>query len=154
MSQCDLVTQAHPRMPKTVARFKAGPALLYHSRTSITSSTTESGIDLLLKDLRALSKHLNKSFVHFAEELQVLDQLYYKGTNQHRHALFWRHTAEMRKYAHRIHGFGISDLIDTLRYAFFPEGAQSKYLHTKHSIIFRSLSSKSKDFERHLDPLS
>jgi len=53
-----------------------------------------------------------------------LHQLYYKGKNQHRAALFWRRVVEMRRYGDRVQELDLPSLVDSLRYSFFGQELQ------------------------------
>ncbi|KAJ6630759.1 hypothetical protein B0H10DRAFT_1982782 [Mycena sp. CBHHK59/15] len=83
-----------------------------------------SSIDAALKDLKTCARRLQPLLAALTDELQILHQLYYKGKNQHRPALFWRRTAEIRRYGDRVEELALSALVDSLRYLFFSDELQ------------------------------
>jgi len=59
------------------------------------------------------------------EEWQILERLYYKGKNQHRSALFWRHVGEVRRILKRMVGSGkfrASNTLECVRGSFLDSG--------------------------------
>jgi len=90
------------------------------SRTTIAKNL-QPIVDSSLKDLRNVSQRITAFLTPFAEELQVLERLYYKGKNQHSLALFWRKVPEMRRFGRRIASLPLSEGIEALRYAFYSE---------------------------------
>jgi hypothetical protein len=73
-----------------------------------------------------------------SEELQILERLYYKGKNQHRAALFWKRVSEVRRYARRLDGVGLPDVVERLHRSFFGDDATHRY--TREFIINERLS--------------
>lgn len=87
-------------------------------------------VDGALKELKSAHRRLQTACAEFGRELQILDKLYYKGYNQHRLALFWKRTAEIRKYGRRVDNVDIVLIADILRRSFFGSEAQVKYIYT------------------------
>ncbi|KAF9500908.1 hypothetical protein BDN71DRAFT_1585597 [Pleurotus eryngii] len=81
-------------------------------------------VDGALKELKSVHRRLQVACAEFGRELQILNKLYYKGYNQHRLALFWKRTAEIRKYARRVDDADIASIADVLRRSFFGSEAQ------------------------------
>ncbi|KAF4608429.1 hypothetical protein EYR40_000774 [Pleurotus pulmonarius] len=77
-----------------------------------------------LKELKSAHRRLQAACAEFGRELQILNKLYYKGYNQHRLALFWKRTAEIRKYGRRVDDADIVSIADVLRSSFFGPEAQ------------------------------
>ncbi|KAJ8700196.1 hypothetical protein PTI98_003245 [Pleurotus ostreatus] len=86
-------------------------------------------VDGALKELKSAHRRLHVACAEFGRELQILNKLYYKGYNQHRLALFWKRTAEIRKYARRVDDADIASIADVLRRSFFGPEAQVKYIY-------------------------
>ncbi|GJE87206.1 hypothetical protein PsYK624_032890 [Phanerochaete sordida] len=84
----------------------------------------QAGIDRVLKDLKSCTRKLQAAFASYHVELQVLERLYYKGNNQHRHALFWRRVADVRRFGKRLESVQIHENIETLRLAFWGDASQ------------------------------
>ncbi len=82
-----------------------------------------------LKELKSAHRRLQAACAEFGRELQILNKLYYKGYNQHRLALFWKRTAEIRKYGRRVDDADIVSIADVLRSSFFGPEAQVKYIY-------------------------
>ena len=76
-------------------------------------------IDAFLKDLRACAQRLAPVLSTLEDEMLILDRLYYKGSNQHRSALFWRKVEEMRRFGKRVLELQLGELIQSTRYAFY-----------------------------------
>jgi hypothetical protein len=92
----------------------------------VLDASLYSSIDSFLKPLKATTRRLQVASTTMANEEQLLQRIYYKGKNQHRSALFWRRTAEIRRYAQRTKDLNLADLLHRLRCSFFGEEALSK----------------------------
>lgn len=80
-----------------------------------------STIDSCLKTLKTAITAFSTLEHALAEEQQILERLYYKGKNQHRSALFWRHVGEMRRVFKRMIGstkFRVSNTLEGVRSSF------------------------------------
>ncbi|KIP09110.1 hypothetical protein PHLGIDRAFT_126562 [Phlebiopsis gigantea 11061_1 CR5-6] len=84
----------------------------------------QGSIDSILKDLKACTRKLQVAFASHHVELQVLEKLYYKGSNQHRSALFWRRIADVRRHARRLEEVKIHEQVDALRFSFWGDIAE------------------------------
>ena len=60
--------------------------------------------------------------------LRVLDRLYYKGKNQHRTSLFWRHVEEMRRFCLRIDSLDLLGILNRLRHSFYDSTSYDKWV--------------------------
>ncbi|KAH7916045.1 hypothetical protein BJ138DRAFT_1076218 [Hygrophoropsis aurantiaca] len=101
----------HPRCPNP-------PKLICSPRSSIELNQ-HSNIDSVLKELKASSRRLRTIISSFGDDLKILERLYYKSKNQHRMALFFKRTTEIRRYGQRLVEMKIVDTVDTLRTSFF-----------------------------------
>jgi hypothetical protein len=84
-----------------------------------------STIDSCLKALKMAIKAFTTLEAALAEEGQILERLYYKGKNQHRSALFWRHVGEMRRIFKRMSSsskFRTSNALERVRASFHESG--------------------------------
>ena len=81
-------------------------------------------IDVSLKELRTVSRRLGAFATPYADELRVLERIYYKGKHQHRAALFWRKVAEVRRLGARIAETAIPELVDGVRHSCY--GAEGR----------------------------
>ena len=70
-------------------------------------------IDTVLKQLKTCSRRLQAALASHRAELQILERLYYKGKNQHRTTIFWRHVADMRRFGGRLDETHIDDVVET-----------------------------------------
>ncbi|KAJ7905446.1 hypothetical protein B0H14DRAFT_2326758 [Mycena olivaceomarginata] len=104
-------------------RSRKPPSLTRSAKTSL-DATLHPQIDASLKQLKACARSLQPVLSTFADELQILHRIYYKGKNQHRPALFWRRVTEMRRYGDRVEELSLLSLVDSLRYSFFAEESQ------------------------------
>jgi len=104
-------------------RLRTAPKICYLSRVSLDPSCYSS-IDNALKHLKIYTRRLHTVITTHDDELQILERLYYKGKNQHRSALFWRHVVEMRRYAIRLNQISLSGIVDSFRFSFFGEGSE------------------------------
>ena len=102
------------------------PALSVRPRSSL-SLLSCAGIDGVLKDIKVFTRRLRAAMAKQGEELRILERLYYKGKNQHRAALFWKRVSELRRYARRLDGMALPDIVDHLRHSFFGGGAPQRY---------------------------
>ncbi|EPQ58162.1 hypothetical protein GLOTRDRAFT_72264, partial [Gloeophyllum trabeum ATCC 11539] len=110
-------------MPQsTTKRLRSVPSVVCSSRATLDSAAC-SGVDSTLKDLKSCVRRLQTSLATHAEEMQLLERLYYKGKNQHRSALFWRRLEEVRKYGKRLQEMELSSLLELLRFSFFGTAA-------------------------------
>ena len=92
-----------------------------------TLDTAKQGnIDSILKDLKACTRKLQAAFASHQVELQVLEKLYYKSSNQHRSALFWRRVKDVRRYGRRLEELKIHEQVDALRLSFWGNAAERK----------------------------
>ncbi|KAF8212281.1 hypothetical protein K438DRAFT_1806281 [Mycena galopus ATCC 62051] len=107
-----------------MARRSRRPPSLSRSVKNSLDATLHPQIDASLKQLKSCARSLQPILSTFADELQILHRIYYKGKNQHRPALFWRRVAEMRRYGDRFEELSLLSLVDSLRYAFFAEESQ------------------------------
>ncbi|KAF5357794.1 hypothetical protein D9756_001610 [Leucocoprinus leucothites] len=78
-----------------------------------------SHIDLALKRLKLITRRLLAASTALEEEFRVLNRLYYKGKNQHRLSLFWRHVEEMRRFCLRINSLDLAGSVNRLRHMFY-----------------------------------
>jgi len=78
-----------------------------------------SSVDAALKDLKACTRRLLTVAQSQRVELQILDQLHYKGNNQHRSALFWNRIEEARRFGKRVEGLEVYDTVESLRVSFW-----------------------------------
>lgn len=99
-------------------RWKTPPALNLSLRKS-TDPSSYALVDAALKDLKICLRRLQFTHSTFRDDLQILQRLYYKGKNQHRYALFWKHTSELRKYGERLDGLGLLSILELTRCSFF-----------------------------------
>lgn len=99
-------------------RWKTPPRLTCSSRVSVDPSHYAS-IDSILKDMKVCSRRLQLTFSTYLDELHILERLYYKGKNQHRSALFWKKTIEMKRYGERLVNMALPDNCELLRCSFF-----------------------------------
>ncbi|KAF9464649.1 hypothetical protein BDZ94DRAFT_454330 [Collybia nuda] len=90
------------------------------SRNSL-DHTKHSSIDSILNDIKHCARSLRTLLKTQLDEARILERLYYKGKNQHRGALFWRHVAEMRRFCSRVDGAQIDVVLDTFYRSFFDE---------------------------------
>lgn len=86
-------------------------------------------VDSVLKDLKACTRRLQSAALSQRIELQILDQLYYRGNNQHRSALFWNRIEETRRYGKRLEKLGVPDTVEAFRVAFWGAHASVTYVH-------------------------
>lgn len=100
---------------------KPGVRLLSTSPTpkALLDTCTCTHIDLALKSLKLIARRLSTTLITFEEESRLLDRLYYKGKNQHRISLFWRHVQEMRRYCSRLNGLDLSVAVAQIRHSFY-----------------------------------
>jgi len=87
-------------------------------RTSVDPSLY-SHVDSALKRLKLVSRRLSAVLTIWGEESRVLDRLYYKGKNQHRTSLFWRHVGEMRRFCLRVNSLDLVGTVNRLRHSFY-----------------------------------
>ncbi|KAL0946945.1 hypothetical protein HGRIS_013104 [Hohenbuehelia grisea] len=109
-------------MTGPIPRFQKAPTLIYTARTEL-SPNLYGPTDAVLKELKIFSRKLQTAASDFAEELQILDRLFYKGKNQHRSALFWKRVCEVRRYGQRVCGLNVQNLLHELRCSFFGRDA-------------------------------
>jgi hypothetical protein len=76
-------------------------------------------VDLALKRLKLISRRLLMTLTAFEEESRILDRLFYKGKNQHRTSMFWRHAEEMQMLCRRIHVIDLWARVNQLRHLFY-----------------------------------
>ena len=88
------------------------------SKTSIDPSLY-SHVDSALKRLKLVSRRLSAVLTIWGEESRVLDRLYYKGKNQHRTSLFWRHVEEIRRFCLRVNSLDLVGTLNRLRHSFY-----------------------------------
>ncbi|KAJ7156018.1 hypothetical protein C8R43DRAFT_998843 [Mycena crocata] len=100
------------------------PPTLTHTLKGSLDQSLHVHIDAALKNLKPCARRLQPVLDMFSDELQILHQLYYKGKNQHRGALFLRRVEEMRRYGDRVEELSLLSLVDSLRYSFFAEELQ------------------------------
>jgi hypothetical protein len=97
------------------------PLCMPRSSFDITACAS---VDSILKDIKTCIRRLQTVFSSFDEEGKVLERIYYKGKNQHRSALFWRHVAGIKRCAQRLSE--LPDIVVDLRRSFFGELASQK----------------------------
>ncbi|KAH8117525.1 hypothetical protein DFH11DRAFT_1504506 [Phellopilus nigrolimitatus] len=108
------------------------PSCTPRSTINISSSSLPAKIDSALKQLRAVTRQLSPLEACLADELRLLERLYYKGVNQHRSALFWRRVEETRRLGKRVHEMQMQGLTDDLRYLFYcARGGRREEVHLK-----------------------
>jgi hypothetical protein len=98
-------------------RYLSKPAINASERSSVPAHL-HPRIDALLKELRNTSRRLRTTLASCSDELRILERLYYKGKNQHRSAIFWRHVVEMRRYGSRLAEADVFGLVNNLRHTF------------------------------------
>ncbi|KAF7440463.1 hypothetical protein PC9H_000808 [Pleurotus ostreatus] len=115
-------------------------------------------VDGALKELKSAHRRLHVACAEFGRELQILNKLYYKGYNQHRLALFWKRTAEIRKYARRVDDADIASIADVLRRSFFgpeaqvnPKMLRGSWTHLPDRDSLLSLLKRASDYRQLLD---
>ena len=101
------------------------PTVGFTPRLSL-DSTVHSTVDNVLKELKTASRELQKIFVSFRLELELLDRLFYKNKNQHRGALFWRKVTEMRRFGHKLDNHKPDGLVEDARRWFWGPLDQQK----------------------------
>ncbi|KZT11373.1 uncharacterized protein LAESUDRAFT_720599 [Laetiporus sulphureus 93-53] len=101
------------------------PPITYLPRASLPAATHPE-VDAVLKRLKICTRRLHAALATHRLELQIIDRLYYKNNNQHHTALFWRKTAEMRRFGHRLVGMAVGDLTERFRLSFWGDST----LHT------------------------
>jgi hypothetical protein len=106
-------------------RVPNAPRLVHNLRSSLELSNCIF-IDGALKDLKAASRRLRSACAALQDESRVLERLYYKGKNQHRSALFWRHVSEVRRYYRRLEELRLTRVVEDLRGSFFGDLAVHK----------------------------
>jgi hypothetical protein len=111
-----------------MVNFRFPPIALQVKGRKELDASLHSSIDAFLKSLKPACRRLQVASTTLANEEQLLQRLYYKGTNQHRSALFWRRTTELRRYSERIRSLNLSDTFTRLRCSFFGENALSKWV--------------------------
>lgn len=85
------------------------------------SPNVHSDIEQFLKALRKAARRLNSVVAAHALEKQLLCRVHYKGNNQHRNTLFWKHVEHAKRVAARVADENGSRSIDSLRNKFFPD---------------------------------
>jgi len=73
-----------------------------------------SAVDSALKDLQRISRRTKEVQDSLLDDLCLLQRLHYKGQNQHRAAIFWKRTQEVRRVLHRVSGYDIVDLVESI----------------------------------------
>ncbi|KAF9451071.1 hypothetical protein P691DRAFT_724893 [Macrolepiota fuliginosa MF-IS2] len=76
-------------------------------------------VDLALKRLKLVTRRLSTTLTALEDESRLLDRLFYKGKNQHRTSLFWRHVQEMRRLCSRFNGLDLSKSVTQIRHSFY-----------------------------------
>ncbi|KAJ8520389.1 hypothetical protein ONZ45_g2775 [Pleurotus djamor] len=99
------------------------PNINYSPRSTLPDQA-HSLVDTALKNLKSAHSRLQTAYSEFANELQILHRLYYKGYNQHRQALFWKRTTEVRAFSRRIDKADVGRIVDALRRSFFGPDAR------------------------------
>lgn len=98
------------------------------SPKALLENSACSEIDGALKTLKVLNRSVLATLGLWQDEARVLERLYYKGKNQHRSAIFWQKTAEMRRFAMRIQGADTPGVIEGIRLSFFSVSAAPEYV--------------------------
>ncbi|KAF8628324.1 hypothetical protein AX15_003870 [Amanita polypyramis BW_CC] len=93
---------------------------------ALVPHTCYSAIDSILKDLKIYSRRIYYALASHADELQLLQRIYYKSKNQHRGALFWRRLVEVCRYSKRLDDAKIFSVLEELRASFFGREAKQK----------------------------
>lgn len=117
-------------------RYLSRPAINASERSSVPAHL-HPRIDALLKELRNISRRLRAPLASCSDELCILERLYYKGKNQHRTAIFWRHVAEMRRYGSRLIELDVSGLVNNLRRTFHATTAGDGWVALRCHPFFR-----------------
>lgn len=78
-------------------------------------------VNAFLKNVKGHVRRAQTAFSLHADEVAILERLFYKGKNQHRSSLFWQRVSEMRRYGHRLQEMRICDLSEALRISFYGE---------------------------------
>ncbi|EJD06009.1 uncharacterized protein FOMMEDRAFT_166306 [Fomitiporia mediterranea MF3/22] len=106
------------------ARHAKRPRLSSVPRREINASTHPK-IDKVLKAARLCVQQITPLETCLHDEMRILERIYYKGVNQHRMALFWKRTQEVRRVGKRVLEIQCSGLLDDLRYSFYiDEGSE------------------------------
>ena len=96
-------------------------------------------VDLALKRLKALSRRLAAISATLSEEVKILNRLYYKGKNQHRISLFWRHVEEIRRLSLRIHSLDLAGTVNRLRHTFYNSTDYTKWVASPYLLAIQMM---------------
>ncbi|KZS99284.1 hypothetical protein SISNIDRAFT_480845 [Sistotremastrum niveocremeum HHB9708] len=89
-------------------------------RSSIDSQNHATVSDSL-KSLKAASRQIGDLIALVECEALALQRLYYKGKNQHRISLFWRHVVELKRICKRLSTTNAKYLVDAFRQKFYEQ---------------------------------
>lgn len=81
--------------------------------------STHAYVDLALKRLKAVSRRLSATLTSFQDESRLLERLFYKGKNQHKVSLFWRHLEEIRRLCSCLVVVDLMTVVTRVRHAFY-----------------------------------
>ncbi|EKM82719.1 hypothetical protein AGABI1DRAFT_125181 [Agaricus bisporus var. burnettii JB137-S8] len=100
------------------------PLAISFPPSSLTSKididpSTHVYVDLALKRLKAVSRRLSATLTSFQDESRLLERLFYKGKNQHKVSLFWRHIEEIRRLCSCLVVVDLMTVVIRVRHAFY-----------------------------------
>ena len=110
-------TARHVKQPKFTPTTRQNIDVSFYSK-----------VDAALRDLRTCSRQIGPVLLSMEDELRILERLYYKGKNQHRSALFWRHVSGMRRICGRLLTGGkgkIGEVLEELKNSFYGDAELS-----------------------------
>ncbi|THH12751.1 hypothetical protein EW146_g7400 [Bondarzewia mesenterica] len=99
---------------------RSPPKFDFLPRTALNPTSCDA-VNIFLKLVKTKLKRAQLVHALHADEMAVLERLFYKGKNQHRSSLFWQRVSEMRRYGHRLQGITMCATIEALRASFYGE---------------------------------
>lgn len=105
-----------------MSRFSVPPTFDSLSRAGLDPASCDA-VNAFLKIFKGHVRRAQTAFSLHADEVAILERLFYKGKNQHRSSLFWQRVSEMRRYGHRLQEMRTCDLSEALRISFYGEEA-------------------------------
>lgn len=79
-------------------------------------------IDVALKSLRKGSRQVQQIATSLANDLHMLERIYYKSKNTQRPTMAWKKVVELRRAGDRMKGAGLQPIVDALRRSFYDTG--------------------------------
>lgn len=76
-------------------------------------------VDVELKALRKASRKVSQTSAPLANELQLLERIYYKSKNAQRPTSAWRKVVELRRVGDRTKEVKLQVVVDSLRMSFY-----------------------------------